>query len=79
MALKMRRVPGGIVRSCIIALRTGILPRWIAFSGFACGLVLLLVISNWLWIAMLFPLWTIFVSVHILAVQRKRSDTHRAL
>ena len=57
--------------TCIIALRTGIFPRWIAFSGFACGLILLLVISNWLWIAMLFPLWTILVSVHILAAQRK--------
>ena len=61
-----------IFSTCLIALRTGILPRWIAFSGFACGLTLLLVISNWLWIAMLFPLWTILVSVHILAVQRKR-------
>jgi len=57
--------------TCIIALRTGIFPRWIAFSGFACGLILLLVISNWLWIAMLVPLWTILVSVHILAAQRK--------
>jgi hypothetical protein len=55
----------------VIALRTGIFPRWIAFSGFACGLILLLVISNWLWIAMLFPLWTILVSLHILAVQRR--------
>jgi hypothetical protein len=61
-----------IFSTCIIALRTGILPRWIAFSGFICGWALLLVISNWLWIVMLFPLWTILVSVHILAVQRKR-------
>jgi hypothetical protein len=60
-----------IFSTSVIALRTGIFPRWIAFSGFACGLTLLLVISNWLWIAMLFPLWTILVSVHILAVQRK--------
>ena len=60
-----------VFSTCVIALRTGILPRWIAFSGFACGLTLLLVISNWLWIAMLFPLWTILVSVHILVVQRK--------
>jgi hypothetical protein len=58
--------------TCLIALRTGIFPRWIAFSGFACGLALLLVISNWLWIAMLFPLWTILVSAYILAVQKKR-------
>jgi hypothetical protein len=60
-----------IFSTSVISLRTGIFPRWIAFSGFACGLILLLVISNWLWIAMLFPLWTILVSVHILAVQRK--------
>jgi hypothetical protein len=58
-----------ISATCTIALRTGIFPRWIAFSGFACGLALLLVISNWLWIAMLFPLWTILVSVYILAMQ----------
>ena len=57
--------------TCIIALRTGIFPRWIAFLGFACALVLLLVISNWPWIAMLFPLWTILVSAHILVAQRK--------
>ena len=60
-----------IFSTCVIALRTGIFPRWIAFSGFACGLILLLVISNWLWIAMVFPLWTILVSVYILAVQKK--------
>ena len=60
-----------IFSTSVIALRTGIFPRWIAFSGFACGLALLLVISNWMWIVMLFPLWTILVSAYILAVQRK--------
>src|SRR5262249_40020647 len=60
-----------IFSTCVIALRTGILPRWIAFTGFVCGLILLLVISNWMWIAMLFPLWTILVSIHILAAQRR--------
>jgi len=61
-----------IFSTCVIAVRTGIFPRWIAFSGFVCGMALLLVISNWLWIVMLFPLWTILVSAYILAVQRKR-------
>jgi len=60
-----------IFSTCTIALRTAILPRWIAFSGFACGLVLLLVISSWLWIAVLFPVWTMLVSVYILVVKRK--------
>lgn len=66
-----------IFSTCVISLRTGILPRWIAFSGFACGLTLLLVISNWMWIAMLFPLWTILVSTYILAVERKSKGVKR--
>jgi hypothetical protein len=69
-AMKMAAV--FMFSTCIIAIRTGIFPRWIAFSGFACGLVLLLIISNWLWIAMLFPLWTTLLSAHILATNRRR-------
>lgn len=67
-----------IFSTCTIALRAGILPRWIAFCGFACGLVLLLVISDWLWIAMLFPLWTMLVSGYILIVKRRPEDPDAA-
>lgn len=63
-----------IFSTCTVALRTAFLPRWIAFAGFACGLFLLLIISDWLWIAMLFPLWTMLVSTYILAVNRKLED-----
>jgi hypothetical protein len=52
--------------TCTIALRTGLLPRWVAFLGFACGLVLLVVITNWEWIALLFPFWILVVSGQIL-------------
>jgi predicted RND superfamily exporter protein len=34
--------------------------------GFGCALVLLLVITNWPWIALLFPLWILVLSVRIL-------------
>jgi hypothetical protein len=57
-----------IFSTCTIALRTAIFPRWIAFLGFACGLALLLIISNWLWIVLLFPIWTTVVSVYLLTV-----------
>ena len=60
-AIKMAGV--FVVSTGTIILRTGILPRWVAFSGFACALVLLLVITNWPWIALLFPLWILVVSV----------------
>ncbi len=52
-----------------IGLRTAFLPRWVAFVGYACALVLLLVITSWAWIGMLFPLWVMLVSVVILAME----------
>jgi hypothetical protein len=52
--------------TCTIALRTAIFPRWIAFLGFACGLTMLLVIANWGWIALIFPMWMLVVSMQIL-------------
>jgi hypothetical protein len=58
--------------TCTIALRTALFPRWVAFSGFLCGLVLLVVISNWLWIALIFPLWILLVSAQILIADRKQ-------
>jgi hypothetical protein len=49
-----------------IGLRTGVLARWVAIVGFACGLVLLLGITAFAWIALLFPLWSLLVSTYIL-------------
>jgi hypothetical protein len=55
-----------IISSSTIMFRTGILPRWIALSGFVCAAVLLLVITNWPWIVLLFPSWILVVSAYIL-------------
>jgi hypothetical protein len=58
-----------------IGLRTAFLPRWVALVGYGCGLVLLLVITSWAWIGMLFPLWVLLVSIVVLTMEfHKRSD-----
>lgn len=49
-----------------IGLRTAVLSRWLSFVGFSFGLVLLLVITDFAWIALLFPLWVLIVSAFIL-------------
>ena len=49
-----------------IGLRTAVLARWVSFVGFAFGLVLLLVITDFAWIALVFPLWVLLVSTYIL-------------
>ncbi|MBI3864142.1 MAG: hypothetical protein HY290_19845 [Planctomycetia bacterium] len=62
-----------------IGLRTAFLPRWLAFVGFALGLVLLLVITDFAWIALLFPLWVLLVSAYILVAdfrERASADSH---
>ena len=55
-----------IMSSSTIMLRTGMLPRWVALSGFTCAAILLILITNWPWIVLLFPLWILIVSAHIL-------------
>jgi hypothetical protein len=49
-----------------IGLRTAVLARWVSLVGFALGLMLLLIITDFAWIALVFPFWVLFVSTHIL-------------
>ena len=53
----------------MIGLRSAIFPRWIAFVGYACALVLLLVIANWKRIELVFPLWMLLVSMQMLLAE----------
>lgn len=55
--------------TCTIALRTAIFPRWIAFLGYACTVLLLAVIADWRWITVVFPIWMLLVSVQILLAE----------
>ncbi len=66
-AMKMAGV--FMISTCTIGLRSAIFPRWIAFAGYACALVLLLVIANWKWIELVFPLWMLLVSMQILLAE----------
>lgn len=49
-----------------ILLRTGIVPRWIAFLGYALGAILLLSIGIIVWIPVVFPVWVFVLSAAIL-------------
>jgi hypothetical protein len=73
-AIKMAGV--FIMSTSTIVFRTGILPRWVAFSGYSCALVLLLVITSWPWIALLFPLWMLALSACILLSEFRPAAPH---
>ena len=49
-----------------ISLRTGVIPKWLAYAGYASALVLLVTFGISQWVHLLFPLWILLLSVHIL-------------
>ena len=49
-----------------IALRTRIMPRWMAFLGWVLALFLLLSIGTLAWVPLVFPLWVFLISIRIL-------------
>ena len=60
---------GFIFSTSTIVLRRGILPRWLVFSGFRSAVVLLLIITNWPWMALLIPTWILVASNSMLLAE----------
>ena len=63
----MRMAAVFTISTATIALRTGFIPRWLGFSGYAIALVLLLAIDVTPWVELLFPIWILLLSVDTLA------------
>jgi hypothetical protein len=49
-----------------LALRTGFVSRWIAYIGYATALALLFAGRYINWIVLVFPIWVLLLSLHIL-------------
>jgi hypothetical protein len=52
-------------------------PPWVALTGYGCGLVLLLVIANWKWITLVFPIWMLIMSTQILLSELNSGNARR--
>ena len=55
-----------MISTCTLSIRIGIFPRWMAFLGYALALLLLLSTGYFSWAVLVFPLWVLLVSCHIL-------------
>ena len=55
-----------MITTCTLSLRTGIIPRWMAYLGLALALFLLLSLGLFYWSPLVFPLWVLLISIHIL-------------
>jgi hypothetical protein len=71
-AMKMAGV--FMITTSTLSLRTGIAPRWMAYLGLALALFLLLSIGFFYWAPLVFPLWVLLISVHILLVNLRRQN-----
>jgi hypothetical protein len=61
-----------VVSTSTVFLRTSVLPKWIAYLGYALGLTLFVVPAAWRDIPFVFPLWVLVVSITILIVRGRR-------
>jgi hypothetical protein len=61
-----------MISTCTLSLRTGIIPRWMAFLGLALALFLLFSMGLLYWAPLVFPLWVLLISVHILLENLKK-------
>jgi len=62
----MRMAAVFTISTATIGLRTGFIPRWLGFLGYAVALVLLVAIGATPWVELLFPLWVLLLSLDTL-------------
>jgi len=62
-----------MVSTSTIFMQTRVVPRWIAMLGYGLALILLLSASHLNWLATVFPLWVLLISVWILFQVRQSS------
>lgn len=63
-AIKMAGV--FMISTSTIAVKTGIIPRWMSYLGFVLALMLLLIFERIDWILLVFPVWVLMISVYFL-------------
>ncbi len=73
----MRMAAVFMISTSTIGFRTGFIPRWLAASGYAIAVLLLLGMGVTLWVELLFPLWVLLLSVEIIILNLKEASTPR--
>jgi hypothetical protein len=71
----MRMAGAFTISTTTIALRLGIVPRWLAAFGWVVAVILLVTIERFAWVQILFPVWVLVLSIHLLVhppVERPR-------
>ncbi len=74
----MRMAGVFMISTSTLSLRTGIVPRWMAYLGLLLALFLLFSLGFFYWAPLVFPLWVLLISVYILLANLRRTQTGSA-
>lgn len=68
LAIYAMRMAGAFtIVTTTIGTKIGILPRWLTVLGAVVGVALLLTVESIAWAEIVFPLWVLVLSIHLLA------------
>ena len=70
-AMKMAGV--FMISMSTLSIRTGITPRWMAYLGFVLAVFLIISLGLFYWAPVVFPLYVLMISVHILVANFRRN------
>lgn len=74
----MRMAAVFMISTSTILLRTAVVPRWLAYVGYAFAIVQLVALAHWEWITLLFPLWIFALSIEILLTSLRERQSEVA-
>jgi hypothetical protein len=75
----MRMAGVFMITTCTLSFRTAIIPRWMAYVGLVLALFLLLSLGTFSWAPLVFPLWVLLISMHILMANLARTGNQGAV
>jgi len=55
-----------LISQATLWLRTGVMPKWLAYPTYVVALMLLFVTTQAIWVVLVFPAWVFLISVYIL-------------
>ena len=61
-----------MISTTTLAVRLRLIPRWLAVVGYLTAAALLLTVGVIPWLELLFPLWVLAVSIHLLLESFRR-------
>ena len=69
----MRMAGVFMISLATVWLRTRLVPLWLTIITYALAVVLLVVLSYSLWVTLVFPAWTLLVSLYVLVTSKERA------